>query len=329
MKAHITEKIFRIIDEDSFQACMIDVFRLQSAGNPVYREFIRNLGVRPEDVTQYEQIPFLPAELFRNNRIITGTSDPEIVFESSGTTGSAVSRHYVTDVSLYERSLLQAFTLFYGDPSEYLIAALLPSYTEREHSSLVYMVKNLTGRSMAPGSGFYRDNPESLIEIIISARDRGQKVILIGVSFALLDIAEKFSPDLHDIIIMETGGMKGRRKEITRHELHSVLTRAFNVEVIHSEYGMTELLSQAYSKGEGIFWSPPWMKIVIRDPLDPLSLIKERGVTGAINIIDLANINSCSFLATGDLGKVHKDGSFEVQGRIDNSDIRGCNLMME
>ncbi|MBN1107270.1 MAG: acyltransferase [Bacteroidales bacterium] len=308
---------------------MLEVFRLQSAGNNIYREFLRSLGTDPPHVSTYGQIPFLPAELFRDNRIITGTSEPERFFESSGTTGSAVSRHYITDTSLYERSLLKAFTLFYGDPSEYLIAALLPSYTERAYSSLVYMVKYLTGKSISPGSGFYRGNPGSLIEVLISARDKGMKVILLGVSFALLDVAEKYSPDLHDVIIMETGGMKGRRKEPTRQELHSVLTRAFNVGTIHSEYGMTELLSQAYSKGEGIFRSPPWMKILIRDPLDPQSLISEPGVTGSINIIDLANIHSCSFIATGDLGKVHEDGSFEVLGRIDNSDIRGCNLMIE
>ncbi len=230
---------------------------------------------------------------------------------------------------MYEESFLNAFRLFYGDPAGYMIAALLPSYTERKNSSLVFMMDNLIKRSINSGSGFYRDDIGSMIQSIEKARTQKRKVLLMGVSFALLDLAEKYSPDLHDVIVMETGGMKGRRKEITRMELHSVLKNAFNVAAIHSEYGMTELLSQAYSKGEGIFQCPPWMKILIRDPQDPLTIIDEPEITGGINIIDLANLHSCSFISTDDLGKSHKDGTFEVLGRIDNSDIRGCNLLIE
>jgi hypothetical protein len=230
---------------------------------------------------------------------------------------------------LYEESFLKSFRFFYGEPEEFFIAALLPSYTEREGSSLVYMADNLIKKSRNLLSGFYKDNIEELILAIKEAKKENSKVLLLGVSFALLDLAEKISPDLSGVIIMETGGMKGRRKEITRPELHSILIEKLNVLSIHSEYGMTELLSQAYSKGDGIFYCPPWMKIIIRDPQDPLTLYSEPGVTGGINIIDLTNINSCSFVATGDLGKLREDGGFEVLGRFDNSDIRGCNLLVE
>jgi hypothetical protein len=230
---------------------------------------------------------------------------------------------------LYERSFNGSFSLFYGDPEDYLIAALLPSYTEREGSSLVYMAEKLIKASRHPRSGFYRDNIPDLIEKINIAKKENKKILLLGVSFALLDLAEQYSPDLSGVTVMETGGMKGRRKEITRQELHSILKEKFNVPAIHSEYGMTELISQAYSKGDGIFYCPPWMKVVIRDPQDPLTSFTETGKTGGINIIDLANINSCSFIATGDLGKINEDGGFEVLGRFDNSDIRGCNLLAE
>lgn len=329
MKPQLTDRIFNISDNESFRECMLEVFRLQSSENKVYAEFIKNLGRDPLEISSVEEIPFLPVELFRDKMIITGAFSGERIFESSGTTGSGTSRHYVTDTALYEKSFLGTFTRFYGDPSEYLITALLPSYTERENSSLVYMVEKLIGRSNIPGSGFYLNDPGSLIQAISSARDMDHKVLLLGVSFALLDLAERFPSDLHNVIVMETGGMKGRRKEIIRSELHSILRSAFNIDAVHSEYGMTELLSQAYSKGEGVFHSPPWMKIMIRDPLDPLSIISEPGITGGINVIDLANIHSCSFIATGDLGRLHPDGSFEVLGRIDNSDIRGCNLLIE
>ena len=238
-------------------------------------------------------------------------------------------KHFVIDSGLYEESFLNAFRIFYGDPSEYLIAALLPSYTERENSSLVYMMDKLIKKSRYPLSGFYKENIEDLMATVKNAKYENQKTLLLGVSFALLDLAEKHSPDLSGVIVMETGGMKGRRKEIIRRELHSILKEKFNVLSIHSEYGMTELMSQAYSKGDGIFYCPPWMKVILRDPHDPLSVFAETGKTGGINIIDLANINSCSFIATGDLGKLHENGGFEVLGRFDNSDIRGCNLLVE
>ena len=233
----------------------------------------------------------------------------------------------MTDKGIYEKSFYSSFRLFYGEPDRFIIAALLPSYVEREGSSLVYMADRLIRMSNHPLSGFYRGLPGELLTTVDRARESDRQLLLLGVSFALLDLAEKYSPDLSDVIIMETGGMKGRRKEITRAELHSILKERFNVHSIHSEYGMTELLSQAYSDGDGIFHCPPWMKIVVRDPQDPLTLFDEPERTGGINIIDLANINSCSFISTGDLGKVHPDGGFEVLGRFDNSDIRGCNLM--
>ncbi len=329
MKPEIKDKIFKIKDHVAFSECALEIFRLQSAENKIYGEFIKSLGIEPSLVKSVSQIPFLPVEFYRSHRIVTGNLPHILAFESSGTTGTATSKHYVADTELYEKSFLNAFRLFYGDPAGYMIAALLPSYTERKNSSLVYMMDSLIKRSSYSGSGFYRDDTGSMIQAIEKARSEKWQVLLVGVSFALLDLAEKYSPDLHDVIVMETGGMKGRRREITRMELHSVLKKAFNVEAIHSEYGMTELLSQAYSKDGGIFHCPPWMKILIRDPQDPLTIINEPEITGGISIIDLANIHSCSFIATGDLGKLHEDGSFEVLGRIDNSDIRGCNLLIE
>jgi phenylacetate-coenzyme A ligase PaaK-like adenylate-forming protein len=252
-----------------------------------------------------------------------------MIFESSGTTGVTPGKHFINDVSIYEESFLRTFRLFYGEPEEFLIAALLPSYLERKGSSLVYMVDGLIKKNRNPLSGFYKNNIEDLVLMIKKAKEAGQKTLLIGVSFALIDLAENQSPDLSGVIVMETGGMKGRRKELTRSELHSILKERLNILSVHSEYGMTELLSQAYSKKDGIFYCPPWMKIIIRDPLDPLTFYNEPGRAGGINIIDLANINSCSFICTGDLGKLHEDGGFEVLGRFDNSDIRGCNLLVD
>ena len=257
------------------------------------------------------------------------TLSDEAVFESSGTTGQTTSRHYVADLSVYEESFLSGFRYFYGDPEEYFFAGLLPSYVERKNSSLVYMVNRLINISSDPHSGFFIEEVNKMITILQSVKKEKRKGILIGVSFALLDLAEKLAPDLSGIVVVETGGMKGRRKEITREELHLTLKKEFNIQSVHSEYGMTELLSQAWSKGDGLFYCPPWMKIMIRDTGDPLSILKEYGTTGGINVIDLANINSCSFIATGDLGKLYKDGGFEVLGRFDSSDIRGCNLLIE
>jgi len=323
------KRIFNITSETEFNNLSLEVFNYQYINNRVYNEFVKYLGKDPLKIINLYNIPFLPVEFFRNHKIITGEASFEMVFESSGTTGVFPSKHYVKDLKLYERSFLSSFRFFYGEPQKYLFIVLLPSYTERESSSLVYMADKLIKMSGHPQSGFYRYNSNAMLSAVEKARKEKLRILLLGVSFALLDLAEDQSPDLSGVFIMETGGMKGRRKELTREQLHTILKEKFNVSEIHSEYGMTELLSQAYSKNEGIFYCPPWMKIIIRDPLDPLTLYNQPFLTGGINIIDLANINSCSFLATGDLGNIHKDGGFEVIGRFDNSDIRGCNLMIE
>ncbi len=329
MRTGWSDRIFNIRDESDFWETALGIYKYQYEKNTVYQNFINSLSKDdPKIITTFD-IPFLPVEFFRNHKILTGDIPVEITFESSGTTGVTPGKHYVNDLSLYEESFLNSFRIFYGEPEEFLIAALLPSYTERKGSSLVYMADNLIRKSRNRLSGFYKDNIEELLLAIKETKQKNGRILLLGVSFALLDLAEKISPDLSGVIVMETGGMKGRRKEITRQELHTILKDKLNVHSIHSEYGMTELLSQAYSKGDGIFYCPPWMKIMIRDPQDPLTLYSEAGLTGGINIIDLANINSCSFVATGDLGKLHEDGGFEVLGRIDNSDIRGCNLLVE
>lgn len=329
MISPLKDRIFNIKDQDDFRETALEVFNYQCDNNPVYKEFLDALGKDRASVKTVSDIPFLPVEFFRNRKIVSGNKPIEIIFESSGTTGVTPGRHYVSDPGLYKESFSKAFTLFYGDPREYLIIALLPSYTERESSSLVYMVAELIKRSNNPLSGFYKDNTDDIVSVVGKSKRAGLKILLLGVTFALLDLAENSSPDFSGVIIMETGGMKGRRKELTRTELHDILRSKFNVKSIHSEYGMTELMSQAYSSGDGIFYCPPWMKIVIRDPQDPLTLLPGYSKTGGINVIDLANINSCSFIATGDLGKLHKDGGFEVLGRFDNSDIRGCNLLVE
>jgi phenylacetate-coenzyme A ligase PaaK-like adenylate-forming protein len=329
MMPDLVNRVFSISQQTDFQNIVLGVFKFQSEKNRVYGDFVRYLGIDPADVRRTEDIPFLPAGFFRNHRIITGSGSGKLVFESSGTGGGMTSRHYIADPEIYEMSYLRSFQLFYGDPSEYFIAALLPSYTERGNSSLVYMAAGLIGKSSFPQSGFYGKNIDELLKNIRKARAEKKKIILLGVSFALLDLAEKYSPDLSGVIVMETGGMKGRRREMIREELHTVLKKGFNVEKIHSEYGMTELLSQAYSEGDGLFRCPPWMRILIRDPRDPLCIMEETGQSGGINIIDLANIHSCSFIASDDLGKIDDSGSFEVLGRFDNSDIRGCNLLME
>jgi phenylacetate-coenzyme A ligase PaaK-like adenylate-forming protein len=326
---NLQEKIFSIKNETDFSETALEVFNFQYNNCPVYHHFIKSLGREPSQINIIDKIPFLPVEFFRNHVIITGGLKAETIFESSGTTGVNPGKHYVTDLNLYEESFLRSFRLFYGDPEDYLFAALLPSYTERENSSLVYMADKLIKRSQNTLSGFYRGNTQGLINIINKAKAEDQKVLLLGVSFALLDLAEQESPDLSGIVVMETGGMKGRRKELTRSELHAILKEKLNLDSVHSEYGMTELLSQGYSKGNGIFYCPPWMRIIIRDTQDPLSVYNEPDRTGGINIIDLANINSCSFISTGDLGKIHRDGGFEVLGRFDNSDIRGCNLLVD
>jgi len=325
----IREKIFVIKNSIDFDECAMMIFDHQFRNNSVYHDFIISLGKDPLDISSPEDIPYMPIEFFRNHKVVSGDYTTGIIFGSSGTTGSMQSKHYVSDPGVYEESFLRSFTLFYGNPEDFIITALLPSYIERGGSSLVYMVDNLIKRTGSSHSGFYRDNFEDLIRTINKCKEGGKKILLIGVSFALLDLAEKYSPDLSGVIVMETGGMKGRRKEITRSELHNILKEKLNISSVHSEYGMTELLSQAYSSGDGIFYTPPWMKIRLRDPQDPLTMLEGTGKTGGINIIDLANFNSCSFLSTGDLGRLREDGGFEVLGRFDNSDIRGCNLLTE
>jgi len=321
-------KIFRVKDQAEFLSLSLEIFNYQYNGNGLYRQFVDYLGIDPSEVNRLEKIPFLPIEFFKTQRVITGELPVKKVFESSGTTGADTkSRHYITDLLLYEKSLVRSFTHFYGKPEDIVFFALLPSYVERPTSSLVYMVKHLTAMSYNPLSRIDNTDIPSVLKDIEVAKGRGEKIVLIGVSFALLECAELYKPDLSGVVVMETGGMKGRRKELTRDELHGILQEGLKVDSIHSEYGMTELLSQAYSTGKGVYRCPPWMKVILRDTQDPLSLRTGECSSGGINVIDLANINSCSFIATSDLGRVYADGSFEVLGRFDQSDIRGCNLM--
>lgn len=329
MTGDLSDPIFNPKNSESFSESALEIFKFQAEKNPVYRLFIASLGRTPDSVKKVSDIPFLPVGFFKTQKVIVEGRPVEMVFESSRTTGDIPSRHFVSDLKIYELSFIESFRYFYGEPSEYFIAALLPSYTERKNSSLVYMTEGLIKKSLNKESGFYEKDLKGMIKNIQKAKSSGQKTFLIGVSFALLDLAIDFSPDLSGTIVMETGGMKGRRKEITREELHGVLKKKFNTPLIHSEYGMTELMSQSYSKGNGIFFCPPWMKVLIRDPQDPLSIMPGSGITGGINIIDLANIYSCSFIATGDYGKLNENGGFGISGRFDNSDIRGCNLMAE
>ncbi len=320
-------KIFNIQSKEEFTSVTLDVFKYQFKNNKVYRSFCDLLYVHPSDITKIQDIPFLPIQFFKSKKVLSSLEEIDEVFTSSGTTGSTTSKHFVTDIDYYKTSYLKAFSQFYGDIKNYVILALLPNYLERKGSSLVYMVNDLIQKSENSESGFYLNNVEDLIQKLIKLNKNGQKVILIGVSFALLDLVEKYQFELNNTIVMETGGMKGRRKELIREELHAILKRGFSVDKIHSEYGMTELLSQAYSKGNGLFETPSWMKVLTRDTEDALT-IQENEKTGGINIIDLANYNSCSFIATQDLGKTHNNGTFEIIGRFDNSDIRGCNLMV-
>ena len=322
------QDIFKINDDETFRAAALEVFHFQAEHCFVYRDYLAALKVDPLQIYKAEEIPFLPIEFFKTHTVLAEGKKAEMIFESSGTTGSSPSRHHVADAGLYRESFLRSFYNFHGSPEQLCILALLPSYLEREASSLVYMMDHLIRWSKHPDSGFYLDQLEELSAILQKRNNDGHPTLLAGVSFALLDLAEQHPMDLwNHIRIMETGGMKGRRREMVRSELHQRLKDAFDLDAVHSEYGMTELLSQAYSPGEGLFFSPPWMKILIRDPNDPLTLLP-LGRSGGINIIDLANVFSCSFIATGDLGKVHEDDSFEVLGRYDHSDIRGCNLLI-
>jgi len=319
--------IFNIKTETEFNAMALNVFKFQFENNTVYRSFCDLLYKNPSDVKRIEDIPFLPIQFFKSHEVVSDSNSAEIVFTSSGTTGSMTSKHYVTHLKLYEQSFKQGFEEAYGNIEDYVVLALLPSYLEREGSSLIYMVEQLIKDSKQPESGFYLHNLSELKDTLIRLDSQHKKVLLIGVSYALLDLVETYTFQLKNTIVMETGGMKGKRKELIKEELHSILKNGFGVEHIHSEYGMTELLSQAYSKGNGVFECPKWMKILTRDTEDALSILPH-GKNGGINVIDLANLNSCAFIATQDLGKVHANAQFEIIGRFDNSDIRGCNLMV-
>jgi phenylacetate-coenzyme A ligase PaaK-like adenylate-forming protein len=318
-------KVFGL-EPGGFEALALEVFRFQYEHNPVYKAFVLALKRDPARVLSLEQIPFLPIRFFKSHGVKTTLFEPQAVFESSGTTGSINSKHQVKDLLLYEESFTRSFEQFYGPVKEWCIIGLLPSYLERGNSSLVYMTDKLIGMSGHPQSGFYLHEYEQLSVVLGELEKRKQKTLLIGVTYALLDFAEQYPQSLQYMVVMETGGMKGRREEMIRPEVHALLQKAFQQTAIHSEYGMTELLSQAWSKGDGIFACPPWMKLMIRDEEDPF-VVKQQG-SGIINIIDLANIYSCSFIATDDVGKINIDGSFEILGRMDGSDLRGCSLMI-
>jgi phenylacetate-coenzyme A ligase PaaK-like adenylate-forming protein len=304
----------------------LELFNSQYWENALYRNFANCFDANPETVKELKQIPFLPVSFFKSEIVKTGEFIPEVIFESSGTTGQNPARHYVRQLALYRESFVKGFEFIYGSIGDFCILGLLPAYLERSGSSLVWMVNEWMRISNHPENGFYLYDFEKLHEVLLKLEKNKQRTLLIGVSFALLDFAEKYSIQLANTIVMETGGMKGRRKEITREELHKVLKQKLGVTQIHSEYGMTELLSQAYSIEEGIYKPVPWMKVLVRDEDDPLNL-HDSG-EGLLNIIDLANRDSCAFIATDDVVKLHKDGSFEVLGRMDNSDIRGCSLLV-
>lgn len=317
-------KIFELNRPD-FEKTALEIFRFQYENNPVYRFYINSLHVNCKAIKNINEIPFLPIGLFKSHEIKTTQFEPEAMFESSGTTGISVSRHLVKELSVYIESFMRCFKLVYGSPSDWCILGLLPSYLERKNSSLVYMVNHLMRQSNYPANGFYLDEYDSLYDTLGQLEKKNQKTLLFGVTYALLDFAEKHPKVLQNTIIIETGGMKGRREEMIREMLHLKLKKAFNDPQIHSEYGMTELLSQAWSTKDGIFYTPSWMKVLVREEEDPFS-VKNEG-RGLINVIDLANIYSCSFIATDDAGVIHEDGGFEVLGRVDGSDIRGCSLM--
>ena len=324
------KKMFELdSNEQTFNLVALEVFNYQLQHNTIYKNYVGSLNVKPDTINHYTQIPFLPIEFFKTQQVICdGVNEGTVCFSSSGTSGQITSKHYVNDMAIYEESFNKGFELFYGKPSDYCILALLPNYLERTGSSLVYMFDKLIKESNHPKSGFYLNNLDDLKETIHLLKHTKQKTILLGVTYALLDLAEMGAELSNDFIVMETGGMKGKRKELLKEELHQTLKQAFKIDSIHSEYGMTELLSQAYSKQNGIFECPPWMKVLIRDVNDPFSYVKEQK-SGGVNVIDLANINSCSFIETKDLGRLHQDSYFEILGRFDNSDIRGCNLMIQ
>mgnify|MGYP003292433096 FL=1 len=318
------DRIFSVADDKEFRHEALALFRFQAERCEPYRQYLDLIGVAADEVCEVEQIPFLPIGLFKTHNIYCGEGQPEQIFTSSSTGGGVPSRHAMADLTIYERAFRGAFRHFYGDASDWSIYGLLPSYLERKGSSLIYMVDRLIADAGGHG-GFYLNDYERLIADI-KADPRPK--ILLGVTYALLDLAEQFAPDLHDVVVMETGGMKGHREELPKEELHRILCNAFNVNAIHSEYGMAELTSQAYSRGGNRFFAPPWMRIITRDLNDPFRLLPT-GQRGGINIIDLGNVYSCAFIQTEDAGRVFADGSFEIAGRIDHSEIRGCNLLVQ
>ena len=321
------KRIFGIHSQSEFDDLALAVFHLQYKYNSLYRQFVDGMGIKIREITHPYKIPFLPVSFFKSHKVYCANKPEETIFESSTTTGSIPSKHFVADAELYRESFRKGFSLNYGNAGNYVIIGLLPSYLERKSSSLVFMVADLVNQSKHASSGFYLYDHDALAIQLSETRQKGLKVMLIGVGYALLDFIESHPMELPDAIIVETGGMKGRRQELIREELHDRLCTGFGVSHIHSEYGMTELLSQAWSKGAGLFKCPPWMNVMVRDANDPVSFVPP-GNTGGINIIDLANLYSCSFIATDDLGRMHTDGSFEVLGRFDAADVRGCSLMV-
>lgn len=322
------DRVFKISSTQEFNELAIELFRHQCNENKVYANYLGNLSINAEHIRNIDQVPCLPIDFFKSHRIVSGDFKEEKIFFSSGTSGMQASRHYIAKLDVYKQSFMRAFRSFYGAAESFTFLGLLPSYMEREGSSLIFMVKTLMEAGGTSHKGFFLDEHRQLAEVLQSLSAAGLPSILIGVSFALLDFAEKYQFPLGEhCILMETGGMKGRREEITREELHQRLCKSFQISAVHSEYGMTELLSQAYSKEKGRFYPPPWMKVLIRDIQDPFSYLPA-GRSGAINIIDLANIHSCAFIETQDIGRLFPDGSFEVLGRTDASDIRGCSLLL-
>ncbi|NND77213.1 MAG: acyl transferase [Flavobacteriales bacterium] len=322
-----SDQLFTIASSSHFNDTALELFRFQAEKCSVYRNYVKALGIQASAISEVEKIPFLPIEFFKSHDVILEASKAEIIFTSSGTSGQTPSRHLVSDISLYRKSFTKGFEYFYGSAEDYCILALLPSYMDREGSSLIMMAKELMELSGHQENEFYLNDFDALVKVLKKLKKNGQKTLLIGVTFGLLDLLEKHQFEFPELIVMETGGMKGRREELTRKEVHAIIKKGSGIDNVHSEYGMTELLSQAYSTGDGIFNCPPWMKVLARDINDPFAYTTT-GKTGGLNIIDLANLNSCAFIATQDLGRVFENGSFEVLGRYDNSDVRGCNLMV-
>lgn len=323
----LEDKIFEINSNEEFETLSLEIFRYQAKYSPVYTQYLSLMGVNASAVNKIDEIPFIPVSLFKTQEIITAGKQSKLLFTSSSTTGSIPSRHFVAEPEIYEKSFLKSFSIFYGDPRDYAILSLLPSYLEREGSSLVYMAKRLMEISACPYNGFYLYNHEELKKTLEKLRERGKKTILLGVSFALVDFAKDYKIEFPELIVMETGGMKGRGREMSRDEIHNAIKSSFNVENVHSEYGMAELLSQSYSKADGIFLSPPWKRVLIKDIYDPSKILGE-GAKGKVNIIDLANIYSCSFIETEDMGMKTAGDSFKILGRLNNTELRGCNLLL-